>query len=1030
MAQWQEVQGLANPYLEQVHQLYASAALPMAVRQCLAAWIEDQDWRQAAEPLSSHGRVLFHSLLALLSDHLGSPRLGDEDFMLKHNLRKARRDLQAEFEECPEQLANLVANLLQEERKILRLGQAVGQGGGTVAPSTPPVSDRQQQIQQRLAEFRSALQEVKHTFRHLEEHQDSFDFFYKLHYHPGEDRTNDPHYAQQVQALQGKLQMLNRQRQEVLAQLQQLLGRSETLRDFLQQELEAWQERQQRSCLGAPVDTSLRLLEAWFTELGKGLFQLLQLLQVLEDLRQKVTYKRDPLKAETPLLGQRLRELLSYLLRSAFVVEQQPCMASAGRRPLVLRTGSKFSARARLLVRLHDRSHRMEAKIHIDRDPPKIKGFRKFNILTSSSKTLLAGDNPQEGLVCDFQYLTLKEQKDSRTGKGSKGTSEGPLVVMEELHLITFTLAYAYQGLELELETSTLPFVIISNNSQLSSAWASILWLNMLSSDPRKEQQFFSKPPAAPWPLLGEVLSWQFQSVAERGLSPEHLLMLGKKLFGSKPSPESTLAWHKFSKEGSCGFSFWAWLDAILGLLQEHLKQLWKAGLILGFVSRKQEQKLLRSCRAGTFLIRFSESVLGGVTCTWVEHPEGGPPVFQAVDPYTAADLAHLALPDIIRDYQMLAEENVPENPLRFLYPGTARDEALGPYYSRRQEGDLLEQQKYLKQRLIHVSSRHPNELWKTEKELVAATEDLETLQLQPGGLGTQGPPGLASPQPGSVGTLQVTSGSVGTLPVIATSLGILQVTPGKLGTLQVMSGSPGGTLQPSSPGTLQVLATGLGTLTADPQGLEPAQPLQVGSGVSEMLPAGLGSLESQLVLQLLPEGQGMLQLGPGGLGTLQVLPTGVEVVQQGGPQDQGTQQVGGKAGEPGVVLQLLPDGQGTLQLAPGGLGMLQQVGAGGAGLLVPEEQEALPAEPRELQPLPGSSELLGLTSEALQAPELLPDMLEAMDRGLGGLASSAALLDPRDPFLPQAEDVALPPVRSLFSADFPQLHINANDFQ
>ncbi|NXL68464.1 STAT2 protein, partial [Chordeiles acutipennis] len=400
----------------------------------------------------------------------------------------------------------------------------------------------------------------------LEDMQDAFDFCFKVHYLPGQDKTSDPQYAQQIQALQAKLQILDRQRREVLAQMQQLLGRSETLRDFLQQELGAWQERQQRACLGAPADTHLRPLETWFTELGQGLFQLLRLLRALGDLRQKVTYERDPLKAETPLLEQRLRELLTYLLQrwgmawrdwgggwdqgspdppgvpSAFVVEQQPNMPNAFKRPLVLRTTSKFSARARLLVRLHDRNHRMEAKIHIDRSgPPR---FRKFNILTSSSKTLLAGDNPQDGLVCDFQYLTLKEQKDSRSGKGSKGAGEGPLVVTEELHIITFTLAYAYCGLELELETSTLPFVIISNNNQLSSAWASILWFNMLSCDPKAsgtppapsaptlEQQFFSAPPAAPWPRLAEVLSWQFESVAERGLSREHLLMLAEKLFG------------------------------------------------------------------------------------------------------------------------------------------------------------------------------------------------------------------------------------------------------------------------------------------------------------------------------------------------------------------------------------------------------------------------------------------------------------------------------------------------------------------
>ncbi|NXN74500.1 STAT2 protein, partial [Himantopus himantopus] len=275
----------------------------------------------------------------------------------------------------------------------------------------------------------------------LEDLQDAFDFCFKVHYQPGKDSSCPPR-GRTVRGHPAPPAEVRVSPQEVLAQMQQLLGRSETLQDFLQQELGAWRERQQRACLGAPVDTHLRPLETWFTELGQGLFQLLQLLRALGDLRQKVTYERDPLKEETPLLERRLRELLTYLLKSAFVVEQQPSMPNACKRPLVLRTTSKFSARARLLVRLHDRNHRMEAKIHIDRlGPP---GFRRFNILTSSSKTLLAGDSPQDGLVCDFQYLTLKEQKDSRSGKGGKGAGEGPLVVTEELHLITFTLAYAY----------------------------------------------------------------------------------------------------------------------------------------------------------------------------------------------------------------------------------------------------------------------------------------------------------------------------------------------------------------------------------------------------------------------------------------------------------------------------------------------------------------------------------------------------------------------------------------------------------
>ncbi|XP_064354736.1 signal transducer and activator of transcription 2 isoform X2 [Dromaius novaehollandiae] len=1040
MAQWQELQSLANASLEQVHQLYSGAALPMEVRQCLAAWIEDQNWRQAAEPLSSHARMLFHSLLALLGDRLGSPGLGNEDFMLKHNLRKARRDLQAAFEEHPERFANLVANLLQEEQRILRLahaeqqGPVSPQGGAAPAPSAPPQSDRQQEIQRRLADFQAALQDAERAFRHLEDEQDMFDFCYKVHYLPGENRTSDPEYTKQVQGLQAKLQKLDRSRRDVLAQMQQLLGRSETLRGFLQQELGAWRERQQIACLGAPADTSLLQLETWFTALGEGLFQLLQLLRALGDLRHKVTYERDPLQAEPPLLETRLRELLTCLLQSAFVVELQPSMPTSGKRPLVLRTANKFSVRARLLVRLHDRNRRMEAKIYIDRDPPKIRGFRKFNILTSSSKTLVAGDSPQDGLVCDFQHLTLKEQKVVGSGKGSKGPNEGPLAVTEELHLITFTLAYAYHGLELELETSTLPVVIISNNNQLSSAWASILWFNMLSTDP-KNQQFFAAPPPAPWPRLAEVLSWQFESAAERGLSKEHLHMLAEKLFGSKPSPESTLPWPKFSKDSASGFSFWAWLDRILGLLQEHLKQLWKDGLILGFVSRKQEKKLLKGKRTGTFLIRFSESVLGGVTCTWVEHPESGPPAFRAVVPYTASELASLALPDIIRDYQLLAEENIPENPLQFLYPDRARDEAFGPYYSQRQAGSLMEKKEYLNQRLIRVSSRQANESWQAEEELVAATQDLETLQLQPGG-----------PVP-------------------------LQAAPCSPGTRQ---------LGPCSPGTRQL----------GPGGLEPPLALQVGSRVPELLQPGPGAVEPQLVLQLVPEGQGTLQVGPGALGTLQVIPAGLEMLQpvpgvqgmqQVGPGDQVPLQPEPGAVEPQLVLQLVPEDQGTLQVGPGSLGTLQvmprglemlqpvpgvqgmqQVGPGGQGTLqpgpgtlepplalplVPEDQGPLQVGPEDFQPLePVLQEFLqSLTEElesgsgaleSLEAAELMPGMLEAGDGRLErlspGPARSTALLDCHDPFLPQADDAALPTVNSLFAGtdDFPPLHINPHDFQ
>jgi signal transducer and activator of transcription 5B len=38
----------------------------------------------------------------------------------------------------------------------------------------------------------------------------------------------------------------------------------------------------------------------------------------------------------------------------------------------------------------------------------------------------------------------------------------------------------------------------------------------------------------------------------------------------------------------------------------------------MGFVRKKQAEELLSTCANGTFLLRFSDSELGGVTIAWV----------------------------------------------------------------------------------------------------------------------------------------------------------------------------------------------------------------------------------------------------------------------------------------------------------------------------------------------------------------------------------------------------------------------------
>ena len=51
------------------------------------------------------------------------------------------------------------------------------------------------------------------------------------------------------------------------------------------------------------------------------------------------------------------------------------------------------------------------------------------------------------------------------------------------------------------------------------------------------------------------------------------------------------------------------------------MQRLWKEGYIMGFVSRSAaESLLLEKQQAGMFLLRFSDSELGGVTLAYVKH--------------------------------------------------------------------------------------------------------------------------------------------------------------------------------------------------------------------------------------------------------------------------------------------------------------------------------------------------------------------------------------------------------------------------
>uniref|UniRef100_A0A3P8YFI9 Signal transducer and activator of transcription n=1 Tax=Esox lucius TaxID=8010 RepID=A0A3P8YFI9_ESOLU len=696
MAQWTQLQQLDSRYLEQVDQLYDDT-FPMEIRQYLSTWIEDNFW----ESNDSLATVRFHELLAQLDDQYSRFAL-ENNLLLQHNIRRIKRNLQEQFQEYPLNMAMTICNCLKEEKKIL----------------LNHLSWLNLSINVHINIYCDSLshQNAEQEIKALEDLQDEHDF---------KKKTLQSRGIVVLSVLPIIILI-------VVQQIAEVLSWAGEIQDTLVLvEMPELKRRQQIACIGGPPNACLDQLQIWFTAVAEGLQQVRQQLKKLQELEQKYTYENDPITQFKSTLEERALTLFKNLIVNSFVVERQPCMPTHPQRPLVLKTGVQFTVKIRLLVKLQEFNYQLKVKSVFDKDVSErntgkwyaifcgyisselqsFSRFRKFNILGTNTKVMNMEES-SGSLAAEFRHLQLKEQR--VTGNRS---NEAPLIVTEELHSISFETQLSQPGLEVKLETMSLPIVVISNISQLPCAWASVMWYNMLTCEP-KNLLFFLNPPPVTWGQLSEVLSWQFSSVTKRGLNEEQLRMLGDKLLGQEAAgnPDGLIPWTKFCKNEKT-LPFWLWIEGILELIKKHLLFLWNDGLIMGFVSKGKEKALLKDKEPGTFLLRFSESSReGAITFTWVERSNNNIH-FHSVEPYTKKELVAVTFPDILRNYKVMAAENIPENPLLYLYPNIPKDRAFQQYYSHPTEAsepmelDNGSEAGYIKTELISVSEVHPSRL-------------------------------------------------------------------------------------------------------------------------------------------------------------------------------------------------------------------------------------------------------------------------------------------------------------------------------
>ncbi|KAM8942899.1 signal transducer and activator of transcription 6 isoform 1-T1 [Lycaon pictus] len=456
-------------------------------------------------------------------------------------------------------------------------------------------------------------------------------------------------------------------REALATLLQETVGELEAAQALVLKRIQIWKRQQQLAGNGAPFEESLAPLQE----------RCESLVDIYSQLQQEVGAAGGELEPKArAVLSSRLDEVLRSLVTSSFLVEKQP--------PQVLKTQTKFQAGVRFLLGLRFlgapakpplvRADMVTEKQARELSMPQGPGAGAESTGEIINNTV-ALENSIPGNCCSalFKNLLLKKIKRCER-KGTESVTEEKCAV-----LFSTSLALGPNKLPVQLQALSLPLVVIVHGNQDNNAKATILWDNAFSEMDRVP---FVVAERVPWEKMCETLNLKFMAEVgtNRGLLPEHFLFLAQKIFNDNSlSMEAfqhrSVSWSQFNKEILLGrgFTFWQWFDGVLDLTKRCLRSYWSDRLIIGFISKQYVTSLLLNEPDGTFLLRFSDSEIGGITIAHVIRGQDGSPQIENIQPFSAKDLSIRSLGDRIRD---LAQ-------LKNLYPKKPKDEAFRSHYKR-----------------------------------------------------------------------------------------------------------------------------------------------------------------------------------------------------------------------------------------------------------------------------------------------------------------------------------------------------------
>ncbi|GAB1296843.1 Signal transducer and activator of transcription 5B [Apodemus speciosus] len=592
-------------------------------------------------------------------------QVGEDGFLLKIKLGHYATQLQSTYDRCPMELVRCIRHILYNEQRLVREANNGSSPAGSLADA---MSQKHLQINQTFEELRLITQDTENELKKLQQTQEYFIIQYQeslriqaqfaqLAQLNPQERMSRETALQQKQVsletwLQREAQTLQQYRVELAEKHQktlQLLRKQQTI--ILDDELIQWKRRQQLAGNGGPPEGSLDVLQSWCEKLAEIIWQNRQQIRRAEHLCQQLPIP-GPVEEMLAEVNATITDIISALVTSHVHHREA---ASSGPEDSDQVCGHCAPAGGREAERAHE--------------PPQVKATI---ISEQQAKSLLKNENTRNDysgeilnnccvmeyhqatgtLSAHFRNMSLKRIK--------RSDRRGAESVTEEKFTILFDSQFSVGGNELvfQVKTLSLPVVVIVHGSQDNNATATVLWDNA-----------FAEP--------GLNMKFKAEVQSNRGLTKENLVFLAQKLFNISSNHLEdyngmSVSWSQFNRENLPGrnYTFWQWFDGVMEVLKKHLKPHWNDGAILGFVNKQQAHDLLINKPDGTFLLRFSDSEIGGITIAWKFDSQER--MFWNLMPFTTRDFSIRSLADRLGDL----------NYLIYVFPDRPKDEVYSKYYT------------------------------------------------------------------------------------------------------------------------------------------------------------------------------------------------------------------------------------------------------------------------------------------------------------------------------------------------------------